>query len=222
MDPNRVRRRLAAILSADAVGYSRLMAEDEAAAVRTVNACREAMAAQIRRGGGRMVDAPDNKALAEFASVVDAVRCGVEIQRELEARNSALPRGRRMRFRIGIDFGDVIAEDREIYGDGVNVAARLEQLAEPGGICVSGTVYDQVHTKIPLGYESLGGRSVENGSSPLRVYRVDDSGAEAQAVAAPEAERHISRPWQRALALAGLVLLLGAAVLTSWMVLAGG
>jgi adenylate cyclase len=172
MPPENVERKLAAILSADVKGYSRLMGEDDEATVRTLTAYREVMTTLIQQRRGRVVDAPGDNLLAEFASVVDAVRCAVEIQRALEARNAELPPNRRMEFRIGINIGDVIVEGEKIYGDGVNIAARLEGLAEAGGICIAGTVYDQVKNKFSLGYEYLGAQAVKNIAEPIRVYRV--------------------------------------------------
>ncbi|MFQ6672309.1 MAG: adenylate/guanylate cyclase domain-containing protein, partial [Candidatus Tectimicrobiota bacterium] len=151
-----VERKLTAILSADVKGYSRLMGDDEVATVWTITAYREVMATLIRQHRGRVVDSPGDNLLAEFASVVDAVQCAVEIQRELKARNAELPDHRKMEFRIGINLGDVIVDGERIYGDGVNIAARVEGLAEGGGICLSGTVYEQVRNKLAQGYESLG------------------------------------------------------------------
>ena len=165
-------RRLAAILSADVAGYSRLMGEDEEATIRTVTAYRDVIAALVQQHRGRVVDAPGDNLLAEFASVLDAVQCAVAIQRELNARNTALPPPRRMQFRLGLNLGDVIPDGERIYGDGVNIAARLEGLAEAGGICISGTVYDQVATKLPLTYKFLGQQTVKNIARPVRAYRV--------------------------------------------------
>src|SRR5437899_8341156 len=164
-------RKLIALLSADVKGYSRLMGEDEEATIRTLTAHREVMGSLIQHHRGRVVDSPGDNLLAEFASVVDAVRCAVEIQRELEARNAELPPHRRMEFRIGINVGDVIVEGEKIYGDGVNIAARLEGLAEAGGICISGTVYDQVKNKLMLSYEYLGEQTVKNIAEPVRAWR---------------------------------------------------
>ena len=172
MSPPGVQRRLAAILSADVKGYSRLMGEDEVATVRTLTAYREVMAALIRERRGRVVDATGDNLLAEFASVVDAVECAAELQREFRSRNAELPAPRRLLFRIGINLGDVIVEGERIYGDGVNIAARVEGLAEPGGIAISGTVYDQVKNKLALAYEPLGEHVVKNIREPVRVYRV--------------------------------------------------
>src|SRR6266705_1653429 len=170
--PARIERKLAAIFSADVKGYSRLMGEDEVATVRTLTAYREVMATLIRERRGRVVDAPGDNLLAEFASVVDAVECAVALQRELRSRNAPLPVSRRLEFRIGINLGDVIVVGERIYGDGVNIAARVEGLAEAGGISISGTVYDQVKNKIAVVYEALGEHVVKNILEPVRVYRV--------------------------------------------------
>ncbi len=172
MTTQEVKRKLAAILSADVKGYSRLMGEDEKGTVRTLNAYKELMAGLIQHHHGRVVDTPGDNVLAEFASVVDAVECGVEIQKELKTRNNQLAENRRMEFRIGINLGDVIEEGDKIYGDGVNIAARLESLSEAGGICISGTAYDHVKNKLSLGYGYLGKQSVRNIVQPVRVYRV--------------------------------------------------
>src|SRR2546425_9349378 len=150
--PAGIERKLTAILSADVKGYSRLMGADEVATVRTLTVYREVMATLIQQHHGRVVDSPGDNLLAEFASVVDAVQCAVEIQRALKTKNAELPDHRKMEFRIGINSGDVIMEGERIYGDGVNIAARLEGLAEAGGICISGIVYDQVKNKLALGY----------------------------------------------------------------------
>ena len=172
MNPPTVERKLAAILSADVKGYSRLMGENEVATVRTLTAYREVMATLIRERRGRVVDASGDNLLAEFASVVDAVECAAEIQRELKSRNAQLPVPRRLEFRIGINLGDVIVDGERIYGDGVNIAARVEGLAEAGGISIYGTVYDQVKNKLARAYEPLGEHVVKNILEPVRVYRV--------------------------------------------------
>jgi adenylate cyclase len=148
------------------------MGEDELGTVRTLEAYREMIAEVIRNCSGRVVDAPGDNVLAEFASVVDAVESAVEIQNELKAKNAELPENRRMEFRIGINLGDVIEEGERIYGDGVNVAARIEGLAEGGGICISRTAFDQVKNKLNLGFENLGEHSVKNIAEPVRVYRL--------------------------------------------------
>jgi TolB-like protein/class 3 adenylate cyclase len=176
MTEERAKRKLSAILSADVKGYSRLMGEDELGTVRTLEAYREIIAGVIRKYSGRVVDSPGDNVLAEFASVVDAVECAVEIQKELKAKNEELAENRRMEFRIGINLGDVIEEGDRIYGDGVNVAARIESLAAGGGICISGTVFDQVEVKLGLEFEYLGEQSVKNIKKPVRVYRVEMEG----------------------------------------------
>lgn len=170
--PENFKRKLTAILSADAVGYSRLMADDEAATVKTIVFYREIMASLVKQHRGRVVDSPGDNVLAEFSSVVDAVQCAVAVQNEFQTRNAELAENRRMEFRIGINLGDVIDEEGRIYGDGVNIAARLEALADPGGICVSKTAFDQIETKLPLGYEYLGQQSVKNIPKPVGAYRV--------------------------------------------------
>jgi class 3 adenylate cyclase len=166
------KRRLAAILSADVKEYSRLMREDEAATIRTLTAYRELMTTLIKQHHGRVVDTVGDNLLAEFASVVDAVQGAVAIQKEVKTRNAQLSEGRKMVFRIGINLGDLVVEGDRIYGDGVNLAARLEALADPGGICISRTAYDQIEDKLPLGYEYLGEKTVKNAVKPVRAYRV--------------------------------------------------
>jgi len=176
MGAERTKRKLAAILSADVAGYSRLMEDDDEATVRTITAYREAVTNLIQGHHGRVVDAKGDNILAEFASVVDAVRCGVEIQKELKAKNDELPEKRRMEFRIGINLGDVIQEGDTLYGDGVNIAARLEGLADGGCICLSGTAFDQVEGKTGLEFEYVGEQAVKNIKKPVRVYRVKTEG----------------------------------------------
>ncbi len=167
-----VHRKLTTILCADVVGYSRMMEADEVATLETLKAYREAMAGFIARHDGRVVSTSGDALLAEFASVVEAVQCAAEVQRELSARNAALGDERRMDFRIGVNLGDVIVEGEDLYGEGVNIAARLQGLAEPGGIDISGTVYDQVRNKLTLGYEFIGAQTVKNISEQVPVYRV--------------------------------------------------
>src|SRR5205814_237416 len=172
-------RKLAAIFSTDVAGYSRLMGDDEEATIRTLTTYRELISSLIQQYRGRVVDSPGDNLLAEFASVVDAVRSAVEIQQALKEKNAELPDHRQMQFRIGINLGDVIVEGERLYGDGVNIAARLESLAIPGGICISGTAYDQVENKLALSYEYVGEQTVKNIAKPVRVYRVvmDDAAA---------------------------------------------
>jgi adenylate cyclase len=165
-------RKLTAILCADVFGYSRLMGEDEEGTLRTLSACRKITDSLIERHHGRFVNSAGDSVLAEFASVVEAVTCAVSIQTTLRAENAELPVERRMQFRIGVNSGDVMVEGEQIYGDGVNVAARLESLADPGGICISGTVHEQVRDRLPLAFEDRGEQSVKNIARPVRVWRV--------------------------------------------------
>jgi len=164
-------RKLTAILSADVEGYSRLMGDDEQATIRTLTYYRELMALPIKGYRGRVVDSPGDNMLAEFGSVVDAVQCAVVIQTTLRAENANLPQNRRMEFRIGINLGDVVVDGERIYGDGVNIAARMEALAEGGGICVSGMVFEQVKGKVSVNFEDLGLQQVKNIAEPIRAYR---------------------------------------------------
>src|ERR1043166_8973239 len=165
-------RKLAAIFSTDVAGYSRLMGDDEAATIRTLTAYREVMTTLIQRHRGRVVDSPGDNLLAEFASAVDAVQGAIEIQRELKGKNADLPDARKMEYRIGINVGDVVVEGERLYGDGVNIAARVESLADAGGICIAGTVYDQIETKLALTYDYLGEQAVKNIAKPVRVFRL--------------------------------------------------
>jgi adenylate cyclase len=181
----KAKRRLTTILCADVAGYARLMEKDEAGTLATLRHCRSAMATLIERHEGRVVNTWGDAIIAEFASVVEAVQCAVETQREVSGYNGALPDAQRMRFRIGINLGDVIVEGDDVYGDGVNVAARLQALAEPGGIVISGPVYDQVHSKLSIGFESLGHRCVKNIANPVVSYRV----IQGDATARPRASR---------------------------------
>ena len=171
--PERVERRLAAIVAADVAGYSRLMGEEEEGTHAALTALRrEVSDPKIGEHRGRIVKTTGDGLLVEFASVIDAVRCAVEVQRDMALRNDAVPKERRIEFRIGINLGDIIIDEHDIYGDGVNVAARLEALAEPGGIFVSRVVRDQVRDKLDFGFEDLGEQQVKNIARPVRVYRI--------------------------------------------------
>ena len=172
MKEKRAKRKLSAIFSADVKGYSRLMGDDELATVETLKEYRELMGTLIQQFHGRVVDSTGDNLMAEFGSAVDAVECAVRVQEGLKPKNSELPENRRMEFRVGVNLGDVIEDGDRIYGDGVNIAARIEGLADGGGVCVSGTVYDQVKNKTSLGYEYLGEHSVKNIKDKVRVYRV--------------------------------------------------
>jgi len=215
MTEERVKRKLSAILSADVKGYSYLMGEDEVTTVRTLTAYREAMASLIGQYRGRVVDSPGDNLLAEFASVVDAVECAVKIQEELESRNTQLPENRRMEFRIGVNLGDVIQDGERIYGDGVNIAARIEGLAEPGGICISGSAYDQIENKLALGYEYMGKNEVKNIAKPVRVYKVPMEFGAAEAGVRRERKTG-PKPWKRVALVAGIILFLAATAYAVW------
>src|SRR5712672_2613416 len=171
--PKRVERRLAAILAADMVGYSRLMGADEEGTLQALKGYRRQLFdPKIKEHRGRIVKTTGDGVLVEFASVVDAVRCAVDVQREMALRNAAVPAERRIEFRIGINLGDIIIDGTDIFGDGVNVAGRLEALAEPGGICVSRVVRDQVRDKLDFAFEDMGEQQVKNIARPVRVYRI--------------------------------------------------
>ena len=167
-------RRLAAILAADVAGYSRLMGADEEGTHERLKAhLRELVDPKIEEHRGRIVKNTGDGFLAEFASVVDAVRCAVEVQRGMIDREPEMPEDQRIRLRIGINLGDVIAEEHDIFGDGVNVAARLEALADPGGICVSRVVRDQIRDKLDFAFDDMGEQHVKNITRPMRVYRIE-------------------------------------------------
>jgi adenylate cyclase len=171
-DIDKTTRKLRAILSADVKGYSLLMADDEAFMIRTLKDYRNIMSTQIVQHNGRVVDSPGDNILADFASIVDAVTCAVEIQKALKVKNEDLPDNKKLEFRIGVNIGDVVQDGDRIYGNGVNVAARIEGLAEPGGICISRNAYDHIKDKLKLGYEYLGDHEVKNIKDPVRVYKV--------------------------------------------------
>jgi adenylate cyclase len=207
------KRKLTAILSADVEGYSRLMGEDEDTTVRTLKAYRELLANLIRKHNGRVIDSPGDNLLAEFGSVVDAVRCAVEIQEEMKERNADLPENRRMEFRIGVNLGDVIEDENRIYGDGVNIAARVEGLADGGGICISGSVYRQVKNKLTLGYEYLGERNVKNIAEPVNIYRIL---IEPEAIGKVIIEKRARLKSRQITVVAVFVILVAAAAVVVW------
>ena len=172
----KMKRRLTTILCADVEGYARLMEANETRTLATLRRCRDAMAALVERHEGRIVNTWGDAVIAEFTSVVEAVQCAVEIQQELSGHDPDLPASERMQFQIGINLGDVIVEGSDIYGEGVNIAARLQELAGPGGILVSGPVYEQVHNKLTIGFDYLGRQQVKNVASPVSGYRVIANG----------------------------------------------
>src|SRR5512132_320120 len=174
-----MQRRLAGILAADIAGYSRLMHADETVTVRDLKAHQSVILPLVGRHGGRIIDTAGDGIMAEFPSVIGATECAVEIQTVMTERNLRVPESRRMRFRIGINLGDVIHDETRIYGDGINIAARLEALAQPGGVLVSNTVYDQVRGKLPLTFEDVGERQVKNIEQPVRIYQLHIPSASA-------------------------------------------
>ncbi len=188
MQPPRVERKLTVILSADAVGYSRLMGEDEEGTLRTLQDCRDIIDGLIAEHRGRVFSSAGDSVMAEFASAVEAVRCAIEVQKEIETRNATLTPGRCLRFRIGINLGDVVIQGDNLYGDGVNVAARLQALAEPGGVSCSGSVFEQVKRKVATDWEELGDHAVKNIAEPIRVFRIPGGRPEP----APEMQPTIS------------------------------
>jgi adenylate cyclase len=171
MTDDKVKRRLTTVLCADVHGYSRLMGADEAGTLGTLRRYRTAIAALVERHDGRIVNTWGDAVIAEFASVVEAVQCAVEIQQEISSQNSDPAHAHQMRFRIGINLGDVMVDGSDIFGDGVNIAARLQELAEPGGIVIAASVYDQVYNKLSVGFDCLGQQQMKN-VAPVTSYRV--------------------------------------------------
>ena len=189
-----VERRLAAILAADVAGYSRLMGADEEGTLERLKAHRrELVDPKISEHRGRIVKTTGDGMLVEFPSVVDAVRCAVEIQRAMVDRNAEMPEDKRITFRIGINLGDVIIDGDDIYGDGVNIAARLEALAEPGGICISRTVRDQIRDKLPYPFEDMGEQSVKNIARPVRAYAMSAAAVASTPLVACTAQPSLAR-----------------------------
>src|ERR1700739_5161423 len=193
------KRKLAAILHADVAGFSRLMGVDEAGTHQALNNLRSAVDPLIAAHGGRRVATAGDSLLADFSSVVDALNCAVEMQRASRAINDPLPPERRLELRIGVNLGDVIVDGDDIFGDGVNIAARLESLAQPGTVCISQTVYDQVKNKLDLAYRPLGSHRVKNIAEPVRAYAV------GVAAGTPRARKH-RRSFVAAVGAAALVV----------------
>ena len=216
-----VQRRLAAILAADVAGYSRLMGADEEGTLDRLKAHRrELVDPKVKEHRGRIVKLTGDGALVEFPSVVDAVRCAVEIQRAMADRNAGTPEDKRITYRIGVNLGDVIIDGDDIYGDGVNIAARLEALAEPGGVCVSRTVRDHVGDRLPYTFEDIGEQSVKNIAQPVHAWAMSAAAvASLPEVALPA--RSAAAPRRRAarwvtLAAASLVLVIGIGIAAWW------
>lgn len=209
MTEKRVHRRLAAILAADVAGYSRLMSADEESALRMLKTFRKVIDSLIVNHAGRIFATGGDSVLAEFASPVEAVRCAIAIQQELAVRNREIAEDRRMHFRIGVNVGDVMAEGDDLLGDGVNVAARLEGLADPGGVCISGATYDYVKKQLPFAFESLGEQRVKNIADPVATYRLVPAGMVADGAMT---RRHSGWPRKWAMPAVVIVLLVAGAV----------
>jgi class 3 adenylate cyclase len=190
--PVRVGRRLAAIVAADVAGYSRLMGLDEVGTARTLREHRKVTDALVAKHGGRLVKTTGDGVLLEFPSVVDAVECAVAVQAVMAERNNGVPEDRRMLYRIGINLGDILIDGEDILGDGVNIAARLEGIAEPGGVCVSSFAYDQVRGKVPVEFSDLGEQTLKNIARPIRAYAVGPSAKAYQTAPLPSSAPHLS------------------------------
>src|ERR1700752_3986474 len=190
--PSRVGRRLAAIVAADVAGYSRLMGQDEVGTARTLREHRVVIDVIVARHGGRLVKTTGDGVLLEFPSVVDAVECAVAVQAMMAQRNEGVPLDRRMLFRIGVNLGDILIDGDDILGDGVNVAARLEGIAEPGGICISSSAYEQVRGKIPVEFTDIGEQTLKNIARPIRSYAVGKSVNVYQTASRPPSAPHLS------------------------------
>ena len=213
MNTQDVKRKLTAILSADVEGYSRMMSEDEVSTIRTLKKHKKTITSLVQQYRGRVVDAPGDNLLAEFASVVDAVQCAVDIQREIAECNEESTQECKMYFRVGVNLGDVVEEEDRIYGDGVNIAARMESLCEGGGICISGTAFEHVENKLDLEFEDLGEHDFKNMAKPVRVYRVlSIPGAAAHRVI--QAKKSMGTRWRNiSLSLASVLIIAIAAAL---------
>ncbi len=210
MDTEEFRRKLTAILSAYVEGYGRLMRDDEETTIQTLTTYRSVMTLLIQKYRGRLVDATGDNLLAEFVSAVDSVKCAVEIQRELFEQNAELPENQRMRFRMGLNLGDVVEKGERIYGDGVNIAARMGGLANGGGICISGTIYDQVKYKLDEKYDYLGEQKVKNILEPVRAYRVLSlPGDIAHGVI--KTKKTVNKTWRNVILALAAVLIIGVA-----------
>ena len=214
---DKVKRRLTTILCADVHGYSRLMEADEAGTLGMLRHYRAAMAGLVERHDGRIVNTWGDAVIAEFASVVEAVQCAVEIQQEISNQGSGSPHAQLMRFRIGINLGDVMVDGSDIYGDGVNIAARLQEFAEPGDVVVSGSVYDQVHSKLSLGFDCLGQQQMKNLAAPVMSYRVTMSGRAGGRRSSAARESSTPRADGAAAALAGAPSFPDGRGLSGWM-----
>ena len=215
----RAGRRLAAILAADVAGYARLMSEDEEGTLAGLRAWRHQVAdPRIRQHHGRIIKSTGDGFLVEFQSIVDAVRCAVEMQREMAERNADISAERRIEFRIGVNLGDIVAEDHDIFGDGVNIAARLEALADPGGICISRVVRDQIRDKLPYAFDDRGEHEVKNIARPVRVYSMSPAAIAAaeRADTPPGGAVAVAKHRRIAVAIVGVLIAAAAAGWWGW------
>ena len=213
MAVNSIQRELKAIFSADVQGYSTLMGEDDEYTAKTITAYREMVADLIDQHHGRVVDAPGDNILAEFGSSLNAVRGAIEIQRTLNRKNASLPANRRMYFRIGINLGDILRIDDRIYGDGVNIAARIESLAEPGGICISRGVHEHIDGKLDVNFIDLGPHTVKNIHKPVNIYKMLLDPKDAGRVVGVSSAKALTRRW---LVVAVMVLVVGVGAVGIW------
>ncbi len=216
MGPQGVKRRLAAILAADVAGYTRLMRADEEATLETLGEYREIIDGLIARHEGRIVGTAGDSVLAEFGSAVEAVRSAISIQEELATRNAELPDDRQLRFRIGINVGDVMVKGDDLFGDGVNVAARLEGLAEPGGICVSGSIFEQIKHKLSVGFEDMGPQEVKNIAEPVSAFRIVPGSVSVPAGARTAPKASAAARWRIPAIAAAVIVVVGAGAVALW------
>ncbi len=212
MTEERIQRKLTTILAADVEGYSRLMHADEEATLKTLGDYREIIDGLITRHDGRIFSTGGDSVLAEFGSAVEAVRCAISIQEEIASRNTELADDRKLMFRIGINVGDVMVRDDDLFGDGVNVAARLEGLAEAGGVCVSGSVFEQVKNKLSLGFEDMGPQEVKNIAEPVSTFRLVPGSVSVTATETPSTATR----WRMPAIAAATVVILAAGVVGWW------
>jgi class 3 adenylate cyclase len=211
-------RKITAIFAADVVGFSKMMGEDEEGTLHNLEECRSIAESEIRSQRGRVFGSAGDSIIAEFPSAVTAVKCASQIQTVLAERNAGKSSADRMLLRIGINVGDVIVDGENLYGDGVNIAARLEAMAEPGGICISGSVYDLVQSKVRVGIEPVGARNLKNIAKPVKVYRVLAASAPASYVAMPNTELGLTsdedpgvRRWMDLVSLLAILTIIGVA-----------
>jgi TolB-like protein/class 3 adenylate cyclase len=216
MEPTGVKRKLTVILAADVEGYSRLMGANEEATHKTLRAYREIIDGLIARHDGRVFSTAGDSVVAEFASPVEAVRAAISIQEELRVRNTELPEDRQMRFRIGVNLGDVIVDGDDIYGDGVNVAARLEGVAEPSGICISGSAFEQVKNKLSVGFEDIGPQEVKNIAEPVPAFRIVAGPVSVAEAGKPTPKSSAAPRWRTAVIAAGVIVAVVAGGLVIW------